>query len=161
MTTPLAGALLLLFFAPLAFIYGRSLAGRLHAQAAVQQRSALVLMLPKLVLPTLVAAALAVRFSGTLPENWPVTVPSPTLRAALSALWTLGSVAGILFFLAIPFVLGRLVALVAVASGWFTGVRDEPLRFGTSGYKNEDEPGETGFRQASRRGVDEGSGPND
>ncbi|WP_062015221.1 hypothetical protein [Aureimonas sp. AU4] len=160
MTTGWAGILLLLFFLPLGFIYGRSLAGRLHAEARRARQPAPALMAPKLLLPLLVVLSLGLRFSGQPLEAWEEIASHWRIRWMIDLLWFVGSLAGFLFFLSIPFILGRVFALLALIVGWFTHVRDEPLRFGTSGYKNDDEPDdenvrEENFRTASRRGADE------
>ncbi len=139
-------AVFLAIFGPLAFLYGRSLAGRVHAQARRDRRSALALMAPKLVLPALVAVSLALRFSGGELEEWLSATASGTLRAAISALWFVGSLFGILFFAAIPFVFGRLFALLAVAFGWFRHLEAKPSRPGVAGFRERaaraDAPGE-------------------
>ncbi|MBB3997616.1 hypothetical protein [Aureimonas pseudogalii] len=131
----LAAALLaLVFFAPLAFVYGRQVAGGLHraARAAglADARGRLALVWPKLVLPLVLGPAMLYRLAGASPLAGE-TASSGTLRTALSLLWFAGSIAAILFFLTIPFVLGRLFGVAAALAGAFAAVRDEPLRFGT------------------------------
>ncbi|WP_062224508.1 hypothetical protein [Aureimonas sp. D3] len=128
-------ALFLAIFGPLAFLYGRSLAHRVHAQARRDGGSALRIMAAKLLLPALVALSLALRFSGSELDEWLVRTASGTLRAAISALWLMGSIAGILFFVAIPFVFGRCFALIAVAFGWFQHLEHQPSRSGAAGFR--------------------------
>lgn len=138
--TAFEGAILALFLAiyvPLAIIYGRSLAGRVHAQARRYDRPALWIMVPKLVLPAVVTLTVVFRFSGADLEEWLDATSSGTLRAAIGVLWFIGSLFGILFFVSIPLVFGRLFAFVAVASGWFQNVRDDPLSFGARGFTRE------------------------
>lgn len=137
----------LLVFAPLAFLYGLRVAARVQARARRDGRSALALLAPKLVLPAFVAAALLVRFSGTGWEGWMQATASGTLSAALAAFWFAGSLFGILFFLSIPFVFGRLFALLAVSLGWFAqGASEAPTP----------EPPETlSFRERARRAAGE------
>ena len=136
--TPFEGAVLAIFlaiFGPLAFLYGRSLAHRVHAQARRQGGSALRIMAAKLVVPALVALALSLRFSGSELDDWLTATSSGPLRAAISALWFIGSIAGILFFAAIPFVFGRCFALIAVAFGWFQHLEHRPSRSDAPGFR--------------------------
>jgi len=128
-------ALFLAIFGPLAFLYGRSLAARVHAQARRHGGSALRIMAAKLVLPALVALSLALRFSGTELDEWQGATASGTLRAAMAALWFSGSILGILFFAAIPFVLGRCFAFLAVALGWFQHGEPAPPRSAEAGFR--------------------------
>lgn len=122
----------LVFFSPLAFIYGRVVAGRIHVRAAARGRRPAAVGLSYLWMPALVAACVAVRLSdpyeivlalGALASN-------PVLSALLSVMEFVGSVALILFFLTIPFVLGRIFAVGAAAFGFFAQARQNPLRFG-------------------------------
>lgn len=132
-------ALAILFFAPLAFIYGRTLAGRLQARARLSGRAVAAIALPKLVLPVLIGAALAFRVAGADPEPGG---GSATLAFALNVAWLVGSAALVLFFVAIPFVLGRLFGVAAAIAGYFAEVSENPLSFGANGYKKGGDGGE-------------------
>ena len=92
-------------------------------------------MAAKLVLPALVALSLALRFSGAELDEWLARTSSGTLGAAISALWFIGSVLGILFFAAIPFVFGRCFAFIAVAFGWFQHLERRSARSGAAGFR--------------------------
>jgi len=77
-----------------------------------------------------------------------------------------GSIAAILFFLTIPFVLGRLFGVAAALAGAFAAVRDEPLRFGTRGWRHDrsagagEGAGESVGGAAGGRRHDEPAAPN-
>ena len=139
MSNGAAALLALLFFAPLAFVYGRQVAGGLHRAARAaglpDARGRLALVWPKLVLPLVLGPAMLYRLAGLAPAE--AGIDSGTIRAALSILWFAGSIAAILFFLTIPFVLGRLFGVAAALAGAFAAVRDEPLRFGTRGWRHD------------------------
>ncbi len=150
----LAGLLAVLFFSPLAFIYARSFAGRLRARADAGGRSVAGVAVPKLVWPLVLAVALAFRLSGSDLAEWQAATGSGTLSAALSLVWFLGSIAAILFFVTIPFVLGRVLGAVFALMGKFAGQRDDPLSFGARGFTtdagtaNEEGRGRMGFTVA-------------
>lgn len=144
-------ALAFLFFAPLSFIYGRSLAGRLGREA--RGRSMAAAALPKLVVPLLIGAALVLRLSGTDPAAF--AGESATLRAGLGLLWNLGSIAALLFFVVVPFVLGRLFGVMAAMLGFFADVADDPLSFGASGFKSESLPRAVATNLAEERSMTE------
>ncbi len=141
MSTPLAALLALVFFAPLSFVYGRNLAGRLHREALRRGVGVWRVGAPKLVLPALILPAMLYRLSG---GEAPGETGSGTLDAALSAAWALGSLAAVLFFLAIPFALGRLLAVFAAGLGYFAALGREPLSLGGVGGKNGTPPARGG-----------------
>lgn len=133
----LAGLLAFVFFAPLAFIYARSFAGRLQAAALARGRSVVATAAPKLVWPAVLGCALALRLSGPDLPEWQLAAGSRTLATGLSVLWFLGSLAAILFFVVIPFVMGRLLGTLFACMGKFAATRDDPLSFGARGFTRE------------------------
>lgn len=170
MSNLVAAILAFLFFAPLAFVYGRQVAGGQHRAARsagyADARGLVAIAWPKLVVPLILGPAMLYRLSGVSPATAGL-VESGTIRTALSLLWFAGSIAAILFFVTIPFVLGRLFGVGAAFAGRFTAIRDEPLRFGTRGYRRSDraDEGGTGTGDAGsgdgRRDRDAGDGDGD
>lgn len=138
----LAAVLALVLFSPLAFIYGRIVASRIHARAEAKSLSRFRAGLPYLTAPFFLAACLAVRLVdpyeravllGRLAENG-------ILSAILSLAEFIGSIALILFFLTVPFVLGRLIGVTAALGGYFRKTHANPLRFGVAAGEEELQP---------------------
>lgn len=117
----LGAALTLVFFAPLAIVYARFVARRVHGRAA--GRSALGAGLRRLVLPALILVGLTLRFSGA--ENLaalpPLLAHNPFVRLLSAGLVFIGNAALILFFLAIPYVLGTVLGVIAALLGYWRG----------------------------------------
>ncbi|WP_062209018.1 hypothetical protein [Aureimonas sp. AU12] len=161
MSNLVAAILAFLFFAPLAFVYGRQVAGAQHRAARgaghADARGLAAIAWPKLVVPLILGPAMLYRLSGVSPATAGL-VESNTIRTALSLLWFAGSIAAILFFVTIPFVLGRLFGVGAAFAGRFTEIRDEPLRFGTRGYRRSGGAGEGTGEAGSGKGRDDGGG---
>lgn len=129
----------LLFFSPLAFVYGRVVAGRIHAKAAASGRSVRGTALPYLWTPALVSMCAATRLSD--PYALAARLGSLSTNPVVALVWgvadLLGSVALILFFLTVPFVLGRLFAVGAASLGYLASQRGNPLRFGLAPRQEE------------------------
>ena len=134
MTELLVPILALVFFAPLAFIYGRAVAGSIHREAEAKGRSRTALGLSRLIVPVLLCLCLGVRLADpyALASGLGSLSANPVLAAVLSAAEFVGSIALILFFLTLPFVMGRLFGAVAAHLGYFTGTGTSPLRFGVA-----------------------------
>ncbi|KQT52554.1 MULTISPECIES: hypothetical protein [unclassified Aureimonas] len=115
-----AAALALLFFAPLAFVYGRHVAHGLHRAAAATGRTPLRLSRGRIVRALGLVLALAIAIAGR--ETLAAGLP-PTLQrngGVLLVLWALDKIGGlglILFFLSVPYVMGSALGIAAAATG--------------------------------------------
>ncbi|ORE96851.1 hypothetical protein [Aurantimonas sp. 22II-16-19i] len=114
----MAGILLLLFFAPLAAIHGRRRARALvETSAGVGRQLLRLLTVPMVVLVSLTVALLVRREQAGAPFASPTGGAAATLSAQDGIVGLLVTMAGwigefslILFFLAIPYVIGSLIA---------------------------------------------------
>ena len=129
----MTAVLVLLFFMPVAAIYGRYRARALVAQpASVSRRMARLLPVPAVILLSLIIAILAYREDGTgqLYSLAASGDASAFLNAqeglfgwGIAAARWIGELSLVLFFLTIPYILGTLVAAVLLifhASGEIT-----------------------------------------
>lgn len=132
MSGTLAALLALLFFAPLTVIYGRRVAARIHRTAAETGRGRLSAAWPLLVLPTILGPAMLYRLvsPGTNASPELIPVDSGVVRTVLGLVYSLGSVAALLFFLTIPFVLGRFFGAASALLGYFRNADETVLGFG-------------------------------
>jgi hypothetical protein len=118
--TGLTAALALLFFAPLAFVYGRHVAHGLHRASIATGRPILRLSAWRIVRAGLLVVALAVALKGR--ETIAADL-SPALArngGVLLVLWLLDKIGGLglmLFFLSVPYVMGSAFGIVAAGTG--------------------------------------------
>ncbi|KQT42942.1 hypothetical protein ASG43_15430 [Aureimonas sp. Leaf454] len=118
--TGLTAALALLFFAPLAFVYGRHVAHGLHRAAAATGRPVLRLATGRILRAALVVLALVVAVTSR--ETIAAELPAALGRngGVLLALWlldTIGGLALMLFFLSLPYVMGSAFGIAAAQTG--------------------------------------------
>ena len=132
MSGTVAAILALVFFAPLSFIYGRRIAARIHRTSAASGRGRFSATWPLLVLPAILGPAMLYRLisPGTNASPELLTIQSGTVRTLLGLVYNIGALAALLFFLTIPFVLGRIFGAGAALLGYFQGADESVLRFG-------------------------------
>ena len=120
--TGLAAALALLFFAPLAFVYGRHVAQGLHRAHAASGRPILRLSAGRIVRAVLLVLAIAVALTG---REAVAAGLSPVLArngGVLLVLWALDKAGGLglmLFFLSVPYVMGSVFGIASASAGRF------------------------------------------
>lgn len=140
-----AAALALLFFAPLAFVYGRHVAHGLHRASAASGRSPLRLARGRILRAVLLVLALAVAIEGR--EALAALLPAGLSRngGVLLVLWLLDKIGGLglmLFFLSVPYVMGSAFGITAAAAGRLLPPDEPPVAEALSETESDSPAGE-------------------
>ncbi len=124
-----AGLVLVLLLTPLGLIYARSVARRFRLRLVAGVAKPLPGAAWRIVPAILVALALVVYAAGPDAVLLPVWAASNGgALLVLNALRSLGGIAAILFFLSIPFVIGRLIGTLSALAGFPRAPEPDPER---------------------------------